>query len=55
MPGELLPPGAIYNSNRFTLRALIASAAASHTDLGNVPDRLDATRATLREAAGATT
>ncbi|MDP1465934.1 molybdopterin molybdotransferase, partial [Klebsiella pneumoniae] len=22
MPGEPLPPGAIYNSNRFTLRAL---------------------------------
>jgi molybdenum cofactor synthesis domain-containing protein len=26
MPGEPLPPGAIYNSNRFTLRALLQAA-----------------------------
>jgi molybdopterin molybdotransferase len=51
MPGEPLRPGAIYNSNRFTLRALIESCGALCTDLGIVPDRLDATRETLRRAA----
>ena len=51
MPGEPLRPGAIYNSNRFTLRALMLSAGCEVQDLGIVPDRLDATRAALREAA----
>jgi len=51
MPGEPLPPGAIYNSNRFMLGALLRGQGCSVTDLGNVPDRLDATRAALREAA----
>ena len=55
MPGEPLPPGAIYNSNRFMLGALLRSQGCDVTDLGNVPDRLDATRAALREAAPATT
>ncbi len=51
MPGEPLPPGAIYNSNRFMLGALLRGLGCEVTDLGNVPDRLDATRAMLREAA----
>ena len=51
MPGEPLKPGAIYNSNRFTLRALLQAGGNEPTDFGIVPDRLDATRATLREAA----
>ncbi|MCE4535946.1 molybdopterin molybdotransferase MoeA [Pelomonas sp. P7] len=51
MPGEPLPPGAIYNSNRFTLRALLEGLSCEVIDLGIVPDRLDATRAALREAA----
>jgi molybdopterin molybdotransferase len=51
MPGELLKPGAIYNSNRFTLRGLLQSLGCEVTDLGIVPDRLDATRAALRRAA----
>jgi molybdopterin molybdotransferase len=51
MPGEPLPPGAIYNSNRFTLRALVEGLGCEVVDLGIVPDRLDATRAALREAA----
>jgi molybdopterin molybdotransferase len=51
MPGEPLPPGAIYNSNRFTLRALLEGLGCEVVDLGIVPDRLDATRAALREAA----
>ncbi|OXC71585.1 molybdopterin molybdotransferase MoeA [Caballeronia sordidicola] len=51
MPGEPLRPGAIYNSNRFTLRALLSKLGCDVTDLGIVPDRLDATRETLRRAA----
>jgi molybdopterin molybdotransferase len=51
MPGQPLKPGAIYNSNRFTLRGLIQALGCDCNDLGIVPDRLDATRAALREAA----
>ncbi len=51
MPGEPLKPGAIYNSNRFTLSALLQKLGCDVTDYGIVPDQRDATRATLREAA----
>lgn len=51
MPGEPLKPGAIYNSNRFTLRGLLQAAGCEAIDLGIVPDRLDATREALRQAA----
>ncbi|WP_128001627.1 molybdopterin molybdotransferase MoeA [Piscinibacter defluvii] len=55
MPGEVPPeqmrPGAIYNSNRFTLRGLVQALGAECNDLGIVPDRREATRAALREAA----
>lgn len=51
-PGDL-PPGAIYNSNRFTLRGLLQAAGCAVSDLGIVPDRLDATRDALRGAAAA--
>jgi molybdopterin molybdotransferase len=51
MPGQPLKPGAIYNSNRFTLRGLLLAAGCEVTDLGIVPDRLDATRQALRQAA----
>jgi molybdopterin molybdotransferase len=53
MPGEPLKPGAIYNSNRFTLRGLLEKLGCEVTDYGIVPDKLDATRATLRAAAEA--
>ncbi|HYS63535.1 MAG TPA: molybdopterin molybdotransferase MoeA, partial [Paraburkholderia sp.] len=53
MPGEPLKPGAIYNSNRFTLRGLLENLGCEVTDYGIVADQLDATRATLREAAQA--
>ncbi|MBN3805287.1 molybdopterin molybdotransferase MoeA [Paraburkholderia sp. Ac-20336] len=53
MPGEPLKPGAIYNSNRFTLRGLLEKLGCEVTDYGIVADRLEATRATLREAARA--
>jgi molybdopterin molybdotransferase len=52
MPGDALKPGAIYNSNRFTLRGLLQVAGCEAVDLGIVPDRLDATREALRRAAG---
>ncbi|HEY4352501.1 MAG TPA: molybdopterin molybdotransferase MoeA [Paraburkholderia sp.] len=51
MPGEPLKPGAIYNSNRFTLRGLLDKLGCEVTDYGIVPDKLDTTRATLRDAA----
>lgn len=51
MPGELLKPGAIYNSNRFTLRGLLENLGCEFTDFGIVPDSLAATRQVLREAA----
>jgi molybdopterin molybdotransferase len=51
MPGEPLKPGAIYNSNRFTLRGLAQAAGCEVSDFGIVPDRLDATRDALRRAA----
>ena len=57
MPGsvapEALPPGAIYNSNRYTLRGLLQAAGCEVTDLGIVPDQLGATRDALRRAAAA--
>ncbi|MGK5023251.1 molybdopterin molybdotransferase MoeA [Janthinobacterium sp. RB2R34] len=51
MPGQPLPPGAVYNSNRFTLRGLLENLGCEIDDLGIVPDTLDATRAVLRQAA----
>ncbi len=51
MPGEPLAPGAIYNSNRFTLRALLENLGCEVRDFGIVPDSLDATRSVLRQAA----
>jgi molybdopterin molybdotransferase len=51
MPGEALKPGGIYNSNRYTLRALLEGLGCEVADFGIVPDRRDATRAALREAA----
>ena len=56
MPGEVPPdrmrPGSIYNSNRFFLRSLLQRLGCEVTDLGIVPDRLDATVEALRAAAG---
>ena len=55
MPGEVAPeamqPGAIYNSNRFFLRALLQRLGCEVSDLGIVPDRREATEAALRAAA----
>ncbi len=51
VPPEAMPPGAIYNSNRFFLRALLHRMGCEVSDLGIVPDRRDATVAALRSAA----
>jgi molybdopterin molybdotransferase len=55
MPGDIapeqMPPGAIYNSNRFFLRALLQRLGCEVTDYGIVPDRREATLDALREAA----
>ena len=57
MPGTVrpqdMPPGSIYNSNRFFLAALLRRMGCDVTDLGIVPDRLDATVQALRDAAQA--
>jgi len=52
MPGDPLPPGRIYNSNRFTLNGLAKIFDCDTHDYGIVPDSLEATRAVLRRAAG---
>jgi molybdopterin molybdotransferase len=50
-PGEALKPGAIYNSNRYFLKPMLEGFGCAVTDLGRVPDQLDATRSALRAAA----
>jgi molybdopterin molybdotransferase len=55
MPGDVLPsalpPGAIYNSNRFFLRAMLQRAGCEVTDMGIVPDNRQATLDALQAAA----
>jgi molybdopterin molybdotransferase len=51
MPGEPLGPGQIYNSNRFTLHALLEELGCELLDLGIVRDTLGATVDALAEAA----
>jgi molybdopterin molybdotransferase len=55
MPGTIapahMPLGAIYNSNRFFLHALLQRLGCVVSDLGIVPDRPDATLAALQNAA----
>ncbi|MEP6723658.1 MAG: gephyrin-like molybdotransferase Glp [Variovorax sp.] len=57
MPGEVAPgamkPGAIYNSNRFFMRALLHRLGCEVNDLGIVPDNREATIEALRGAAEA--
>jgi molybdopterin molybdotransferase len=55
MPGDVAPehmkPGAIYNSNRFFLRAMLLRLGCRVTDLGIVPDQRADTILALRSAA----
>ncbi len=50
-PGRPLGPGAIYNSNRYTLLGLLDALHCEATDIGMVADTLEATRSALRSAA----
>jgi molybdopterin molybdotransferase len=54
MPGDVAPadmnPGAVYNSNRFFLKALLQRLGCTVTDLGIVPDQLEATVDALKAA-----
>jgi molybdopterin molybdotransferase len=52
-PGAALPPGAIYDANRYTLMALLAGLGCSVSDLGILPDRAGAVRAAIGAAAAA--
>jgi molybdopterin molybdotransferase len=48
-----MPPGAIYNSNRFFLNSLLRRMGCEVTDFGIVPDKLAATVQALRDASAA--
>lgn len=51
MPGEVLKPGAIYNTNLFVLHALLEQLGCTVSNLGTIPDELEQTRVALRAAA----
>ncbi len=55
MPGDVAPEnmasGAIYNSNRFFLRAMLQRLGCEVSDLGIVPDQREATLQALQQAA----
>ncbi|MBF5003324.1 molybdopterin molybdotransferase MoeA [Diaphorobacter caeni] len=55
MPGAIapadMPPGSIYNSNRFFLRALLTRLGCEVHDCGIVPDNREATIRVMQEAA----
>lgn len=50
-PGEPTPPGAVYDANRYVLRALLEQLGCEVGDLGILRDRLDVIRDTLARAA----
>jgi molybdopterin molybdotransferase len=50
-PGEPLPPGHIYNSNRFVMLGFLHNLGVQVIDLGIIPDDQNVTRDTLLQAA----
>ncbi len=50
MPGDPLPAGGIYNSNRYTIRALLKGLGCEVYDLGTVPDSFEKTQEALSKA-----
>jgi len=51
-PGAPLEAGAIYDSNRYTIHALLTGLGCQVDDLGILPDRLDVVRQALEAAEG---
>ena len=51
-PGDTLVPGAIYDSTRYTIHALLTGLGCQVDDLGILPDRLEAVQAALAGAEG---
>ena len=51
-PGQALPPGKIYDSNRYTLHGLLESMGCDIVDLGIVGDTLEVTREAMSRACG---
>ncbi len=51
MPGNPLPAGHIYNSNRYVMRGFLQDLGAQVLDLGIIRDEREATREALRRAA----
>ncbi|KAF0113159.1 MAG: molybdopterin molybdotransferase [Rhodospirillaceae bacterium] len=52
-PGVSLPPGGIHDANRYAVAAALTALGAHVTDLGILPDRVEAVSAALRDAAPA--
>jgi len=50
-PGAPLPPGTIYDANRYALRALLEGIGVGVTDLGILPDERSAIQSALARAA----
>ncbi|HXQ50844.1 MAG TPA: gephyrin-like molybdotransferase Glp [Stellaceae bacterium] len=50
-PGTHLPPGAIYDANRYTLLALLTGLGCGVSDLGILPDRALSVRDAIGDAA----
>lgn len=51
IPPQFLPPGTIFNSNRFFLRTLLERLGCTVTDNGNIPDDPEQTISCLANAA----
>ena len=49
--GDALPPGCVYDANRYALAALLQSQGCVVSDLGILPDREDEVLTSLRDAA----
>lgn len=50
-PGAPLPPGAVYDANRYAVLGLLRGLGCSVRDFGILPDRFETIRDTLAEAA----
>lgn len=50
-PGDSLPPGAVFDANRYLLRGLLRHLPVEVDDLGILPDDAEAVAAALQEAA----